>query len=404
MMMSKGIQPWRRLIEVLQGLVILGLPFLKIDGESALRFDIPTLRLHVLGVSIWMEEFFIVLIALIFFTFLVILTTILFGRIWCGWLCPQTVIVDFTRFLDRADKKGAAHRALAYGAILGISIIIGANLIWYFVSPYEFIGRLFSQDLGRTISGFWIVLTMILFLNFAFLRHHFCSTVCPYARLQSVLYDSGTLLIAFDPGRKDECVNCMACVKTCPVGIDIRQGMNAACINCAECLDQCTKIMTRKERKSLIGYFWGFPGETGRILRGNVLLIGSLTAVALVSLLYLSSSRRALDMTVLPNYDFTPRMNENGGTLNSYLLSVENRGRRDLDLSIRVSAAGNGMKITPERLVLKAGDHRRITTYVSDANLGKNAGTKEIEISLVPVGDDTMKLSRKANFRIPGHK
>src|SRR5512134_3439598 len=101
-MTNNRIQTWRRLAEAAQAVLLLGIPFFRIGGESALRFDIPSLRLHFFGMTLWMDEFFIVLIALFFFTFLIIFITQVFGRIWCGWLCPQTVIIDMTRFLDRA--------------------------------------------------------------------------------------------------------------------------------------------------------------------------------------------------------------------------------------------------------------------------------------------------------------
>jgi polyferredoxin len=95
------MRPLRWVTEILQAIIVIGLPFLKIRGESALRFDIPSLKLHVFGCTIWMQEFFIVLVATIFFTLFIAFITLVFGRIWCGWLCPQTVIVDFTPFVDR---------------------------------------------------------------------------------------------------------------------------------------------------------------------------------------------------------------------------------------------------------------------------------------------------------------
>jgi len=401
MTMNRRILLWRRLIEALQGLVILGLPFLRIRGESALRFDIPTLRLHFFGVGLWMEEFFLVLIALIFFIFLVILITLLFGRVWCGWACPQTVIIDYTHFVDRRKKVAGIGLVPAYAATFVVSVIVGANLIWYFVSPYEFFGRLFYQSLGSVIWGFWIVLTTILFLNLAFVRHRFCATVCPYAKLQSVLYDSGTLLIAFDPRRKNECTNCMACVRTCPVGIDIRQGQNAACINCAECIDECTNTMARRGRKTLVGYFFGLPGEGGRILRQSVALIGSLSVASFGFLLYLSFSRVLLDMTVLPNYDFAPRMSDRGTAVNSYLLSIENRGSDDLELAVKVSAKVNGVEIVPKNVSVKAGQYRRIPVYVSLGRSTAMGKAVSIEISLEAPGSNGIEVVRKAHFMVP---
>src|SRR5512139_2299453 len=119
----RRIQPLRRLVEILQAVLIIGIPFLTINGESALRFDIPSLRLHVFGVSLWMDEFFLLLIALIFVTFLTVLVTLMFGRIWCGWSCPQTVLVDFTRFLDKAYSGGIAYRFIVYAVTFLISLI-----------------------------------------------------------------------------------------------------------------------------------------------------------------------------------------------------------------------------------------------------------------------------------------
>ena len=256
-MTTRKIRPWRRLAEISQAIVIIGLPFLRIKGESALRFDVQMLQLHFFGVSLWMEEFFIVLIAIIFLSLLIIFITLVFGRIWCGWLCPQTVIADFTSFVDKAKSRGVFYKLTAYTATLIISIIVAANLIWYFVSPYDFIPRLFEGSLGSILWGFWIVLTGIMFLNFLLLRQQFCATVCPYSKLQSTMFDDKTLVVTFDQRRKDECIDCLACVKKCPVGIDIRTGLNIACIHCAECIDSCADVMRPRKQKSLFGYFFG---------------------------------------------------------------------------------------------------------------------------------------------------
>ncbi|MBI4844153.1 MAG: 4Fe-4S binding protein, partial [Nitrospirae bacterium] len=291
---SKRFQPWRRLVRALEAVIILGIPFLRINGESALRFDIPSLRLHFFGLSLWMEEFFILLIAVIFLTFFFLLITLLFGRVWCGWLCPQTVISDLTRFTEKAT--GLAHKLGAYSAVFLISIIVAANLIWYFIDPYEFIPQVLEGSLGDVAWGFWLTLTGIIFLNFILLRQRFCATVCPYAKLQGVMYDDKTLVIAFDARRKQECMDCGACVKVCPVNIDIREGMSNACINCAECIDECGKMMGRREKKSLISYFFVTPGGGSKVLRRNAVMLGSVAALFLMFFAYLAFSRVALDM------------------------------------------------------------------------------------------------------------
>jgi len=399
---TRKIQPWRRFAEVSQAVVVIGLPFLTIKGESAVRFDVPDLQLHFFGSIIWMEEFFIVLIALIFLSLLIILITISLGRIWCGWMCPQTVISDITAFVERTWKKGIAGKCVAYGTVVLISVLIAANLIWYFVSPYEFFPRLIEGDLSNILWGFWTVLTVILALNFIFLRQTFCATVCPYAKLQGTLFDNRTLLVAFDPRRREECIECMACVNTCPVGIDIRSGTHAACIHCAECIDKCAKIMEPRQKKSLIGYFFGQPGVEGRLVRQNVVLIGSVTAAFLAFLLYLLIARKPLDMTVLPNYSFQPRTNVHGGVVNSYIISIRNRGRDDEELTVRAKAREGAVKIVPDAVVrVGVGEIKKIPVYVSLDGYSGNDPVRDIAIVVQSNILKERSVSKKAHFIIP---
>lgn len=397
----RKIQPWRRTVEIGQAVILLGLPFLKIKGESALRFDVPSLQLHLFGLDLWMEEFFIVLVALIFLALLVMLITLLLGRIWCGWLCPQTVIADFTSFADTRGK-GLLNRLIAWTATFLISIIVSADLIWYFVSPYEFIPRLIEGGLGDIIRGFWISLTVILFLNFVLLRQGFCATVCPYAKLQGVLFDSRTLVVAFDPRRKDECIECMSCVRTCPVGIDIRKGPNIACIHCAECVDKCAAVMAPRGKSPLIGYFFGLPGEGGRIVRQNVVLIGAVTLAFFAFFMYLLFTRMPLDMTVLPNYVFQPRTVSSGSVVNSYIVSVKNMGKEDAGFSVRVNGIPGNIKIVPDKVLrVRAGEIKKFPLYISISDIKGQGTMRDINIIMETIEGEKYILARKANFIVP---
>ncbi|MFN3479928.1 MAG: 4Fe-4S dicluster domain-containing protein [Thermodesulfovibrionales bacterium] len=359
-MMIRSIQAWRRLVRLLHAILLLGIPFLKINGQSALRFDIPSLRLYFFGTVLWMDEFFIVLVATLFLTFLIVFITVVFGRVWCGWLCPQTVISDITGFVEKAYRKGIIYKIAAYGTTLLISVIIGASLIWYFVSPYEFFERLMAWQLGKVIWGFWIVLTAILFLNFTLVRRRFCATVCPYARAQGMLFDNKTLIIAFDKRRQDECMDCRACVQVCPVGIDIRKGANIACITCAECVDKCGEIFSRKGKQGLINYFFGEPGTGGRIIRQNAVITGILTILSLLFLVYLTGIRKGFDITIIPDYNFKPRLTEKNEIINSFIVSIENRKKDDERIIIKAV----DVKVVPDTIQIKAGELKRIRIIV----------------------------------------
>lgn len=399
---SRRFQSWRWLVKGLQAVLVLGLPFITVNGESALRFDVPTLTLHVLGTPIGMDEFFIVLVAVLFLTFLIITLTILLGRIWCGWLCPQTVVVDFTGFVDRNTGRGLARRGAAFLAVLGLSPLLAAGVIWYFVSPYEFFRRIGDGSLGPVIGWSWAVLTAVTFLNFGFLRHTFCSTVCPYAKLQGSLFDEQTLVIAADGERLNECMRCDACVRTCPVSIDVRQGLNAACINCAECIDACAERMARRDKPSLIGYRFGAGLQVMPVLRRPVVLAGTATAVFLGLLIVLALSRLPFELDVLADASQPPRLHADRMLVNTYILSMTNRTASAIELSLTASAAGHQLRVAPDRIALERNTHRRIMmTVLWDDGGGMLSGPEPLTISAESRQLPGVRLDRRTTFMPP---
>jgi cytochrome c oxidase accessory protein FixG len=387
-MTIRGIQPWRRLTGLAEAVIIIGLPFLRINGESALRFDIPTLRLHLFGISLWMDEFYTVLIATIFVATLFIFLTIMFGRIWCGWVCPQTVLSDMTSFIER--DRGPLSCLLLFM----ISTLVAANLIWYFVSPYDFFPLLIRGELARVTWIFWSVLTIIIFLNLLLLRYRFCATICPYARLQGTLFDDRTLVIAFDEQRRNECMGCMACVRVCPVGIDIRDGLAVECTACARCIDRCAEMMGQRDRGSLINYSFGLPGRKGGLVRQNIILIGSVTLIFFAYLIYLLLSRPLVDMTVLPNPTFQSGPLAERKMLNSYILSIRNRSKDDVELTLKARGLNGRIEMRPEGLIrIRAEEVKRIPVYIKAS--GVSARHVDVEISI-----ESMDHKMRARKRI----
>lgn len=357
----------RWLIKGIHAVVILTIPFITINEKSLLRFDIPTLKLYVFGRSIWIDEFFILLLALLFLSFLFILFTVLFGRFWCGWLCPQTVLNDLADLFKPKIQKEQAFKTVLYHLIIAIiSIVVGANLIWYFVSPYDFIKDLLQGQLGEVTTGFWVVLSVLMFLNLSLVGRRFCASVCPYSKLQSIMLDQHSLVIAFDNDRKQECMNCKACVRACPVGIDIREGLNPSCISCAECVDVCSSMTKKASRKTLIDYSFGLNQKGFRLLRPQVLIFFALTLSSLIFLLYLSSTRQMIDVLVIPNSNFKVSVSEGKNLTNSYILSISNRTTGDLSFSITAkSQQEHQLPVSPSEVFIQAGSHRQIPIYVN---------------------------------------
>jgi len=365
---------WRRRAEWAQAGLVLGLPFLEVGGESALRFDLATLRLHFFGATVWMDEFFVVLAGSLFLAFLFLAVTLAFGRVWCGWSCPQTLLSDITAPLDRWRGKGGWRAVAATAGFALAAALVGANLVWYFVAPADFFRDLLAGGLGPVTAGFWAALGLTVFADLVFLRARFCATACPYAKLQGALFDRSTLAVAYDGRRDADCVDCGACVRVCPTGIDIRDGLQMECIACGECIDACTPIMVKLSRPAnLVGWFYGEPGTARRLARPAVLALAGGTLAALALTVAVAAGRSALDLVASPASHFTPRRNAEGLAVNAYAVALENRGAGPLSIRLALDvpgAPGQVIRLRPDALDLAAGEHRRLTV-VAEARLAR---------------------------------
>jgi polyferredoxin len=395
---SGSIQRYRRAVGAAQGFLFLALPFVRVGGESALRFDVPTLTLHVFGMALAMDEFFVLLPATIFLALLFLAITVAFGRVWCGWSCPQTVLADLTRLVQPAPgkRKRPLRRAAGFTLTALVATLFGAATVWYFVPPLEFLGDLAAGRLGPVAGGSWAVLTGVLFLDLAFLRADFCATACPYAKLQGVLYDQGTLVVAYDRRRAADCVDCGACVRCCPTGIDIRDGLQMECIACAECIDACRPIMLKLKRQpDLIGYFFGEPGRPRRLLRPATvaLALGTLLSLAGTAWAARAASRDTLDLAVVPASDFTPRLGPDGRALDAYTVTLENRARGAVEVRLSVDAPGLEVAARPDRVTLDAGEHKRLRLVVTARGApGRSTATLTADAS----GEGTRPITRSS--------
>lgn len=373
------LRRWRRVAEVAQGTLVLGLPFVRVGGESALRFDVPTLRLHFFGTALWMDELFLVLAGTLFLALLFLWATLAFGRLWCGWSCPQTLLSDLTAPLDRWRRRGGWRGAAAAAGLAAVSAVVGANLVWYFVSPTQFLGQVAAGTLGPVAAGAWGVLAGAVFLDLFFLRARFCATACPYARLQGALFDRHTLVVAYDRRRDRDCVGCGACLRVCPTGIDIRDGLQMECIACGDCIDACAPIMARLGRApDLVGWFWGEPGAPRRLGRPGVLALGGASVAALLLAAGAAAGRSALDLTASPASHFAPRLAPDGRAVNAYSVALENRGREPVVVRLGLVAPGGEARVRPAEVPLAPGQRRRLTV-VAEARLA-GAGTVKAEL------------------------
>jgi cytochrome c oxidase accessory protein FixG len=392
---------WRRLAAVAQAAVMLGLPFVKVRGESALRLDVPSLTLHAFGARIGLDELLVVLAASFFLLFAFLLVTLLFGRIWCGWACPQTALLDLTGLLDRARRRGGWRLAGAHLALAAAAALVAADLLWYVVTPADFFARLSSLSLGPVLGPAWLVLTAVLFADLALWRHRFCATTCPYAKLQGALLDRHSLAIAYDSRRDADCVDCGACVRVCPVEIDIRGGLQSACVACGACVDACAPIMKKLRRAPrLVGHFFGEPGAGARFLRPAALALAGLTAGSFALTAAVAAERSPLEVTVTGAGDLAPRRAPSGEVWSAFTLALQNRGREPLALRLAATAPGAELALRPDTIRLAPGEHHRLQVRVVARGLGHEARQLDAELSIAPAPGEAPRSAPAVTRRL----
>lgn len=361
----------RRIVALLAGAAVLLLPFLRVRGRGAVRFDLPTLSLHFFGAVVPIDEFHLVLWGALFLVALTLLVTVVFGRLWCGWLCPQTVIGEIGEWVSSAlpPRLRSAGKTLV---LLPFSAVVSLSLLWYFVPPVEATRGLFRSPV---LLGFFLAQWGAIFAMVAVVGTRFCRTACPYAMLQNVLADRETLAVAYDAGGA-VCFRCDRCIKACPVGIDIRKGARRECVACAACIDACREATAPRNAEPFIAY-------RGTILRGKAYLFaGGCLAAALV-LLAAAWSRPDVRFAV----QWEGRAGTPGGNL--YRYSVRNDSDRPVVLALSVEGPARLLD-DPEVAVPSRG---RVTGTVT---VQGGEGTPG-EIRITAAGPD-FRVVRKAAF------
>ncbi len=262
-------------------------PFLKVHGQPLMMFNFFERKFILFGIVFWPQDFHLIVIMLITVILFVVLFTVIFGRLFCGWVCPQTIFMEFVfrRIEYLIEGNSAAQRRLArqplnfeklwkkslkHIVFYAIAFVTANTFLAYIIGIDQLI-IFIKEGPVQHLSGFigLLIFSGIFYFIFAFFREQVCTIACPYGRLQSVLIDTKTLVVAYDykrgeprgplskakEGNLGDCVNCNACVAVCPTGIDIRNGTQLECINCTACMDACDATMEKVNRpKKLIRY------------------------------------------------------------------------------------------------------------------------------------------------------
>lgn len=367
------LAPWRRTFQWLITATILLLPWIQPGGSSILRIDIPTLSLHFFGQILRIEDLFLFLLFGLTISVGFLLVTLILGRIWCGWVCPQTTWNDLAEWLARqlklkvtADRLigGAARKVIIHISYLLLALLVSANLIWYFIEPQRFFATLLRGTMHTGVLLTFLITALVIYLNLAFIRRLMCREFCPYGRIQSALVDPGTLTLQLPDSERPRCIKCSSCVRACPMEIDIRNGYQIECINCGRCLDACRNIMYKRGEKGLIHYTFGVDNAgAGALFNPRLVLLGLLFLLLSAVLGFATINRAEVTLKISVSPAIAGRLLADGSQTTLFNIWVNNRSLKEQEY--RLTAFGESgealeLKGQTARIIVTSGSNQRL--------------------------------------------
>lgn len=352
------------------------IPFIKINGNHLLLLSFDKLQFHFIGFVFNMNELYVMPFLLIFLFIGIFAITAIFGRVWCGWACPQTIFRTIYRDLiesfvfglrriknkqkeiDYTKRKNILKKYIAIFLWGILSLLISINFMFYFIPPEDFFIYIQEPKEHYLLYMFILSIAMFLIYDIIFIKEDFCTYVCPYSRIQSVLYDDDTKQIVYNTSRgghiyensaksifdvkqwskNEECTTCEACVRVCPTHIDIRKGLQVECINCLECSDACSTVMGKLGKASLIDW-----GSTNSVLKNKINPFlskrNTLYIISLFLCIILAGFFASKKEDFLVNINKTTslyKIRENSEVSNNYILSFHNTSKKTYTFDIEL--------------------------------------------------------------------
>ncbi len=419
---------WRTWMSwVLLAVMVLG-PFIKIAGEPLLMVNVVERKFVMLGQVFWPQDGIILAVGLLlFFTGIAIFTAV-YGRLWCGWTCPQTVLMEMVFRKIEYAIEGDAHQQRALAAapwnarkilkksakhliFFLLSFIIGNTLLAYIIGKDQLVHIITDNPLNH-LSGltFMLLFTAVFYLIFARFREQACTFICPYGRFQSTLLDENSIVVAYDYKRGEQrgafkrdqtaterqragigdCISCNQCVSVCPTGIDIRNGTQMECVHCTACIDACDAVMEKIGRpRGLIRYASVNGIERGERLKITPrLVLYSAIIIALISLeTFLIFTRSDLQTTWLRAPGALFQQMPDGRLSNLYTVKVVNKTAREIPVRFRLENLPGDLRVMNEGTLMVPPRQWIETPVLIELEPAKlNSGQTRLEIGVYADG------------------
>jgi len=409
------------------GLIALftAIPYLRMNGKPLILLDVIHRQFTLFGATFLPTDSVLLMLLLVGIFLGIFLLTATYGRVWCGWACPQTVYMEFLyRPIERliegapsAQERLDRHRLhprrlLKYAAFGALSMFLAHTFLAYFVGVSALARWVTRSPFDHPVA--FLVMagtTALMLLDFGWFREQVCMVACPYGRFQSVLLDRRSLIVGYDhrrgeprgklgrrglvlvngPPRAGDCIDCGACVVTCPTGIDIRDGLQMECIHCTQCMDACDAIMDRVGRpRGLIRYSSRdeLAGAPRRILRFRIVLYPLLLVLVWGALAWALTHRAPADVTVLRGLGSPFTVLSSGLVSNQIRVKIVNRDSVDHRYRIDVEAVGKAADepiemIAPENPIpVAAGKSATATVFVEAPQRAFDDGRREVRFRI----------------------
>ncbi len=362
---------------------LLVAPWLTWKGKQLVFFDLIQRKIHFLGQTFWVNETIVFLAFVFLLIGLLLLLTAAFGRVFCGWACPMTVFMEFVfRPIERLiEGMGFQQRefkrlplseriipqSIKWSVFTVIALVLGNTFVAYFFGAHHLLSMIKDGPMAHQgIFLAMIAVSSLILFQFGWFREQVCLFVCPYGRLQSVLLDKDSLIVAYDekrgeprgkPGRTSgDCVDCKMCIKVCPTGIDIRQGLQLECIHCTQCIDACDDVMAKLKRPlGLIRYQTENEVEGtkveghSKLMRPRILAYATIVMGVSSLLIFLTAGR--LDFSATAHREASSSVfsvDEQGLVVNPIHLNLANHSEKSITITLKPLSPASLTVVVPE--------------------------------------------------------
>lgn len=411
------------------------LPWLQFNGEQAILLNIVEQKFNLFGMTLWPQDFTILAWIFIIGAFALFFVTTFYGRVWCGYMCPQTVWTFIFIWFEEKIQGTRNHRmkldqepwtakkwwkkGLTHFCWLAFSLFTSLIFVGYFTPITTLFVDFFTFN-----ASFWSVVFVLIFLfctyaNAGWMRETMCTHICPYARFQSAMFDKDTFTVTYDAkrgetrgprSRKDtdykekglgDCIDCNLCVHVCPTGIDIRNGLQYECINCGACIDACDDTMEKMGyEKGLISYTTehSLEGKKTKVFRGKLVGYFLVLLAVCAAFAWTIIERKTVVMDIVRDRGALFRQTDEGLIENTYTLKVINKSQLEQTYVLSVRGLDQAQWIGATEIKVPGGETVNVPVSLALDPVQAKKPAVSIEFVLQVKGDDTVMLTQESKF------